>query len=149
MNHFALNTIQLQWALDKKFVGAQVCAIDKLELDENGIYIVNTDHRLGRHWVVMYVTDNIVEFFDSFGRHPKYIQNGHMFMQIIKATGKTLIVTSKRFQHNTSSVCGWYCLAYAYVRVRMDSVQTFNDMFSHDKYRNDQIAVVTVKTFYK
>jgi hypothetical protein len=146
--NLGLNTSQLQRTLDK-LGEAQVCAIDELELDKHGIYIVNTDCGPGRHWVIMYVTDNIIEFFDSFGRPPKFMQNGQMFMQAIKATGKTLLITSKRFQHNTSSVCGWYCLAYAYVRVRMDSVQTFYDMFSQDKHRNDQTVVAMVKMFYQ
>jgi hypothetical protein len=147
--NLGLKTSQLQQTLDKKFGEAQVCAIDQLKLSKNGIYIVNTDCGSGRHWVTMYVTDNIIEFFDSFGRPPKFLQTGHMFMQAIKATGKTLIVTSKRFQHNTSSVCGWYCLAYIYVRIRMDSVHRFYNMFSQDKHRNDQIVVSMVKLFYK
>ena len=149
MNHLSLNTTQLQQTLDKRVTGCTVCAIDKLELNNNGIYVVNTDCGFGRHWVVMFVTDNTVEFFDSFGRHPRFMQNGQLFMRAIESTDKILLVTSKRFQHDTSPLCGWYCLAYAYVRVKMDSVQPFYDIFSTDKHRNDKLVVFIVNQFYK
>ena len=125
-----------------------VCPVSELILDRNGIYVVNTDNDRGRHWIVFMVTDKTVEFFDSFGRDPRFIQNGHMFMNSIRKTKKTLIVTSKLLQHQTSNVCGWYCLAYAYVRVKMHSVQRFYDMFTSDLHRNDRFVMYLVKKLF-
>ena len=91
-----LKTGQLTSALTRK-LGQDfviVCAVHELELDTNGIYVVNTDTGHGRHWVVLYVIDTTVEFFDSFGRHPQQVQNGHIFMQCIG--DKILVVTSKK-----------------------------------------------------
>ena len=122
-----MKTSQLTHALlrtlGKDFV--TVCSVGELILDKNGIYVVNTDNDKGRHWIVIMVTDTTVEFFDSFGRDPRFIQNGPMFINSIRKTKKALIVTSKLLQHKTSYVCGWYCLAYSYVRVKVLSVQKF------------------------
>lgn len=145
-----LRTSELIEALRKRlgedFV--TVCPVNELVLNKNGIYVVNTDNRVGKHWVVIYVTTETVEFYDSFGRHPKFLQNGPMFMHTIHKTGKSLVVTSKAFQQHKSNVCGWYCLAYAFIRVKSNSVQKFYDMFSNDAKRNDQLIILLVKKLF-
>ena len=136
----------LQKGLANDFV--TVCPVNKLVLDKNGIYVVNTDNDKGHHWTLIFVTNTSVEFFDSFGRDPRFIQNGSMFMNSFYITNKTLIVTSKLLQHRTSYVCGWYCLAYAYIRVKTNSVQKFYDMFSKNLQRNDQFVVFLVMKLF-
>ena len=146
-----MRTSQLEPMLEKtlKDEFVTVCPVNELILDQHGIYVVNTDCSKGIHWVVLYVTNETVEFFDSFGRHPLHVQNGHMFMHSIRMSKKTLIVTSKGFQHKMSLVCGWYCLAYAYVRVKAKTVQKFYDMFTMDLLRNDKFVIFVVNTLYK
>ena len=122
-----------------------VCPVNLLNLDQNGIYVVNADCGKGRHWVVLYVRDKTVEFFDSFGRHPKDVQNGDLFMQCIG--DKTLVVTSKNVQHPISYVCGWYCLAYAMFRVKF-SLLKFYRLFTDDHCRNDDLVVYMVKKLF-
>jgi hypothetical protein len=133
---------ELQFVLLKWFSNTTVCTIDKLHLKE-GIYIVNTDCGTGRHWVALYVTDKSVEFFDSFGQHPKYIQNGVMFMKAIQHYGKPLIIHSKRLQHYSSKVCGVYCLAYVLMRAK-DCLSQFFAMFDGDRKLNDKTIVYIV-----
>ena len=122
-----------------------VCPVNMLDLDQNGIYVVNTDCGKGRHWVVLYVKDKTVEFFDSFGRNPKDVQNGDLFMQCIG--DKTLVVTSKNVQHPKSYVCGWYCLAYAMCRVKL-SLLKFYQLFTDNQCRNDDVVVYIVKKLF-
>jgi len=145
-----LRTSQLKCVLSRRLKEdfVTVCPVNELVLDKNGIYVVNTDCGRGCHWVVIYVTEKTVEFFDSFGRQPLHVQNGHLFKRCINATGKTLVVTSKCFQHKCSDVCGWYCLAYAYVRTKVNSVHKFYDMFTNDVLRNDKFVVYMVKKLY-
>ena len=128
-------TAALQRMLNKHFV--TVCPVYKLILDQNGIYVVNTDNDKGRHWIIIFVTDTAVEFFDSFGRDPRFIQNAPMFMHAIHQTKKTLIVTSKLLQHRSSYVCGWYCLCYAFIRTKTNSVHKFYEMFNDNLQRTD------------
>ena len=151
MNSFRLYGSQLKIALQRRLKEhfVTVCAVNELELKDNGIYVVNTDCLAGSHWILIYVTEMFIEVFDSFGRHQKYLQNGHLFMQIIKATDKKLIITSKHLQHHSSHVCGWYCLAYAYVRIRTNSVQSFYAMFKSDLVWNDKFVVFTVKRLFQ
>ena len=122
-----------------------VCPVNMLDLDKKGIYVVNTDCGKGRHWVVLYVQDQTVEFFDSFGRHPKDVQNGDLFMQCIG--DKTLVVTSKNVQHPKSYVCGWYCLAYAMCRVKFSLHKLFQ-RFTDNRLRNDHFVVYIVKKLF-
>lgn len=145
-----LRTSQLVVALERILLNqfVTVCRISDLDLNKNGIYVVNTDNNQGHHWTVFYVTDVYIEFFDSFGRDPKFIQNGPSFMQCIKKSKKILIVTSKPLQHKASHVCGYYCLAYAYIRVKLNSVDKFYDMFTMDLHRNDRFVVYMVKKLF-
>ena len=145
-----LRTSQLTFALESLLSDdfVTVCSIGELELNKNGIYVVNTDNYKGRHWTALFVTDATVEFFESFGREPRFIQNGLLFMQCIQKTKKTLVVTSKLFQDKLSQVCGWYCLAYAYIRVKLSSVEKFYDLFTNDFKRNDRFVVFLVKKLY-
>ena len=151
MNQFRLYGSQLTKALQRRLKEhfVTVCAVNQLELKDHGIYVVNTDCFEGCHWILIFVTEKTVEVFDSFGRHPKYLQNGHLFMKVINATDKKLIVTSKRLQHNSSHVCGWYCLAYAFVRVKTNSIQSFYTMFKSDLLWNDKFVIFIVKTLFQ
>ena len=97
----------LKRKLDKDFV--TVCPVNELILDRKGIYVVNTDNHVGRHWVVIFVTEKTVEFYDSLGRHPKFLQNGPMFMQSIHRTGKNITSDIKNLSALYKS-CLWILL---------------------------------------
>ena len=81
-----------------------------------------------KHWIALYIKDNVVDFFDSFGRPPIHF--------MLRFKGKHVIVHSKRLQHDESNVCGYYCLAFIYMKLKGNLSQFFQ-MFSEDKRLND------------
>ena len=75
---------------------------------KNGAYVINLDEYadVGTHWIILYVKNNEVIYFDSVGveRVPKEIKQftGH------KNT-KTNIF---RIQADNSIMCGYFCIGF-------------------------------------
>ena len=138
-----LNTLQLTLALRKhaqtasQFIG--VFARDKLPLiiDKNpAIIIANTDPstKSGSHWILFYFDNNgNVEYFDSLG---KTLTDYHKyFLKFIKNNCKYYYrVVKNRIQPVNTTLCGHYCLYYAYSRCveKTNKEQIINNMPSAD-----------------
>ena len=73
---------------------------------KDGAYIINLDEyeSIGTHWIALYVNDNDVAYFDSFGvEHiPKEIK------KII--VNKNIIANIYRKQAYNSIMCGYFAL---------------------------------------
>ena len=73
-------------------------------------YIINLDDIYspsnGTHWVVFYVDDDRIEYFDSYGLKPP---------QII-SENYDYIYNSSQLQSYESKACGYYCLYFIYHR---------------------------------
>ena len=75
---------------------------------KNGAYIINLDEYadIGTHWIVLYVKNNDVIFFDSFGAElaPKEIKKfiGH----------KNIKTNIYRIQTDNSIMCGYFCIEF-------------------------------------
>ncbi len=119
----ALNTLQMRYALKNNGVTrdafGDVYPLDGLgELHERPtLIIVNTDPQdmPGNHWLLFYFTDDsVVEMFDSLGRdiddYPPDIKT------FVSRFVKTTKVSRVRVQPSNTSLCGHYCLHYAYAR---------------------------------
>ena len=64
---FYQNGTQLSSKNEPKFNG--VYSRDNLLVIKDGTYIINLDEykSIGTHWIALYVNDNNVTYFDSFG----------------------------------------------------------------------------------
>ena len=142
MRTHELLKVMMLWELKD----VHVCPVNMLDLTQSGIYIVNTDCGPGKHWVAMYVTHDTVEFFCSFGHHPRTLQNGSMFMKAIQ--GKRLIVHSKWLQELNTRLCGVYCLAFVYSRSK-DKLLEFFNRFDDNRSLNNQKVVMFVNEAIK
>ena len=78
---------------------------------KNGTFVINFDEYrdIGTHWVVLYVNNKTIIYFDSFGvEHiPKEI------MKFIKSGfpgNKNLITNIYRIQAYDSIICGYFCI---------------------------------------
>ena len=75
---------------------------------KDGAYVINLDEYsyVGTHWIVLYVSNNEIIYFDSFGvEHvPKEIKNfiGH----------KNIKTNIFRIQSNNSIMCGYFCIGF-------------------------------------
>jgi hypothetical protein len=74
------------------------------------LLVCNTDpHDMpGRHWIAMYVSTGISEYFDSYGEPPLPI-----FERFLNKFGNRWIANEKKLQGILSSYCGHYCVFYA------------------------------------
>ena len=85
------------------------------------------------HWVALYIHNDTVEFFDSFGRNADYFNL--RFSHVVNH--------SKKLQHRKSKVCGYYCLGFIHALLKR-SLSEFWNMFSDDKLLNDERIVAYV-----
>ena len=146
-----MNTFQLWNALAtnpitrKKFGG--IFSKDTLKFVKEPLpqlIICNTDvsTQSGKHWILLYIDEKCLEYFDTLGNDINYY--GLELLHFLKLTKvKKYKRVPKRIQPINSSMCGEYCLYYAYARCRgesmasilvtMPSMQTLSS-FIHDIY---------------
>ena len=98
--------IQKYYENETKF--ASVYSRKNLSKIKDRAYIKNLDEyeSIGAHWIALYVNDNNVTYFDSFGvEHiPKIIKKfiGH----------KNIITSIYKIQAYDSIMCGYFCIGF-------------------------------------
>ena len=96
--------IQKYYQNEPKFNG--VYSRDNLQKIKDGAYITNLDEYsdIGTHWVALYIQNNDVTYFDSFGVEP-------IPKEIITFIGNQNIKTNIfRIQAYDSIMCGYFCI---------------------------------------
>ena len=80
-------------------------------MPKNGAYVINLDEYadVRTHWIALYVKDNEVTCFDSFGVE-------HITKKIRKFIGNKNIKTNIfRIQADNSIMCGHFCIGFIYL----------------------------------
>ena len=76
---------------------------------KDGAYIINLDEYsdIGTHWVALYVHNNDVTYFDSFGVE-------HFPKEIKAFIDRSLSTTTNifRIQAYNSTMCGYFCIGF-------------------------------------
>ena len=138
-----MNTTQLQCAMDSdpamKEYQRKVFALDqfkKAKLSERGIYICNeqTSQNPGSHWFLIITELDKVYFIDSFAQSPKYFG----IERKINKLKKPVAALSDIIQNPFSTLCGEYCLFFAYHLSRNINLKNVINFFTSDSVRNDQ-----------
>jgi hypothetical protein len=143
------NILKSKPSTAKYFKG--VYPIDRLPaLNDFPCYIiVNTSHSSVNHghWVLIYFKDseNVI-FFDSFGRHPKNVNNGHILYSYIR--NYNVHYSEYILQSKLSSVCGYYCIYVAYNICNNISLHSMFCMFSKEVDYNDVLIVTKVQSIF-
>ena len=115
---------------------------------KNGAYVINLDeyYDIGIHCVALYVNNNIVIYFYSFGfEHiPKEI------MKLIARTSsfglgsrrKKIITNIYRIQGYDSIMCGYFCIGFINFMFNGKSLTDYTNLFSpNDFNKNDDIIL--------
>ena len=106
---------------------------DNLSKIKDGEYIINLDEYsdIGTHWVVLWVNNNNIIYFDSFGVEPipkeiiKFIENRNI---------KTNIFRIQAYD----SICGYFCIGFIDFMFKGKSLTDYTNAFSaNDFKRND------------
>ena len=80
---------------------------DNLSKIKDGAYVINLDEYsdIGTHWIALYVKNNVVTYFDSFGVE-------HIPKEIIKLIKNRNIKTNIfRIKAYDLIMCGYFCIA--------------------------------------
>ena len=101
-------------------------------------YVINLDEYadVGTHWIALYVKDNEITYFDSFGLE-------HVPKKIKKFIGHKNIKTNIfRIQADDSIMCGYGCIGFIDFMFAGKSLIDFTSLFSpYDFKKNGDIIM--------
>ena len=104
----------------------------------DGAYVVNLDEYsdIGTHWIALYVKNNVVTYFDSFGVV-------HIPKEIIKfinraSQNKNIVTNIFRIQGHDSIMWGYFYIGLIDFTFKGKSLTDYTNLFSPDDFkRND------------
>ena len=130
------NFLQKYYQNEPNFNG--VYSRNNLPKIKDGANVINLDdHKaIGTHWIALYVNDNNVTYFDSFGVE-------HIPKEIKKLIGNKYITTNiYRIQEYDSIMCGYFCIGFIYFILKGKSLLEYTNLFSPNDYeKNDKIIL--------
>ena len=129
--------IQGYYRIEPKF--NRVFSRDNLpNIIKNSAYVINLDeyHDIGTHWVALYVNNQTVTYFDSFGVE-------HIPKEIMKFIGnKNKITNIFRTQAYDSIMYGYFCIGFINFMFKGNSLTDLTNLFSpHDFRKNNDIIL--------
>ena len=115
-----------------------------LETRRPSLYVINTDKRSGPglHWTVLHLPsekNDPPEFFDSLAETPSHY-NASIENYLIRH-GPQYNIIKDRIQGKYSSVCGNYCVLFAYFRCRGYSLEQFVSNFDRNDVDMNDVMV--------
>ena len=105
---------------------------------KDGAYIINLDEYsdIGTHWIALYVKNNVVTYFDSFGvEHipteiKTFIKNRNIKANIF------------RIQAYDSIMCRYFCIAFIDFMFKGKSLTEYTNLFApNDFKKNDDTSL--------
>ena len=105
---------------------------------KDGAYVINLDEYsdVGTHWVTLYLLNNNVTYFDSFGVE-------HIPKEIIKLINNKNIKTNIfRIQAYDSIMWRYFCIGFINFMLKGKTLTDFTSLFSpYDFDKNDNIIL--------
>ena len=120
--------IQKYYQNDPRFNG--LYSWDNLPKIKNEAYIITLDEYsdIGSHWIALYVQNNDVTFFDSFGAE-------HIPEEIRKFIRNRSIKTNIfRIQAYDSIMCGYFCIGFIDFMLAGKTLTEFTNLFSPNNF---------------
>ena len=105
---------------------------------KDGTNIINLDEYsdIGTHWVILYVQNNDVTYFDSFGvKHiPKEIKT---FI-----SNKNIKTNIFRIQAYDSIMCGYFCIEFIDFMLAGKTLTDFTNLFSPNNFKKNNDIIL-------
>ena len=128
--------IQKYYQIEPKLNG--VYSRNILSKIKDGAYIINLDKfkSIVTHWIALYVSDNEIKYFYSFGvEHiPKEIK------KII--ANKNIIANIYRIQANDWIMCRYFCIGFIDFMLKGKSLLDYTNLFSPDEYEKNNKMIL-------
>ena len=100
---------------------------------KDGAYVINLDKYsdIGAHWIALYVKNNDITYFDSFGvEHiPKEIK------PFIK--NKNIKINVFRIQAYDSIMCGYSCIGFIDFLLKEKTLTEYTNLFSPNDFKRN------------
>ena len=129
--------IQKYYPNESRFNG--VYSRDNLPKIKDGAYVMNLDEYsdIRTHWVALYVHNNDVTYFDSFG--VEHIPKG-----IKEFIDRSLSITTNifRIQAYDSIMCRYFCIGFIDFMLAGKTLTEYANLFSPNNFKkNDDIVL--------
>ena len=109
---------------------------------KDGAYVINLDEYsdIGTHWIALYVKNNVVTYFDSFGvEHiPKEIKT------FIK--NRNIKTNIFRIQAYDSKMCGYFTIAFIDFMFKGKSFTEYRNLFSPNNFKKNDDTILNYFT---
>ena len=127
--------IQKYYQNESRFNG--VYSRENLPKIKDGAYVINLDEYsdIGTHWVALYINNNSVTYFDSFGVE-------HIPKEIKEFIVHSLSITTNifRIQAHGSIMCGCFCVGFIDFMLAGKTLTELKNLFSSNDFKkNDDI----------
>lgn len=120
------------------------CLIVRTRKKEFG-FITNTENHEsgGLHWNGWFVRNNVIYFFDSYGRPPTDAVFPHEYRDILLKY-RQFKYFKYRIQSFNTHTCGYYCIHFILYFSMGLNFENLRNCYTGDVEKNDIIAVKTV-----
>ena len=141
--------IQKYYQNEPRFNG--IYSRDNLTEIKDGAYVINLDEYSdnGTHWFALYVHNNYVTYFDSFGvEHiPKEIKVFIDRPSSSASHNKNIKTNLFKIQAYDSIMCGYLCIGFIDFMLASKTLTEFTNLFSpNDFKKNNDIILNYFKT---
>ena len=105
---------------------------------KGGAYVINLDEYsdIGTHWIALYVKNNDITYFDSFGvehipkENKTFIKNKNVKTNIFK------------IQAYDSIMCGYFCVGFINFLLRGKSSTEYTNLFSPNDFKKNDDTIL-------
>ena len=115
-----------------------VFILETIYLIKDGAYVIILDEHsdIGTHWIALYVKNNDITYFDSFGVE-------HISREI-KAFIKIRNIKTNifRIQAYDSIMCGYFCIGFINSMLKGKSLTEYTNLFSPDDFKKNDDAIL-------
>ena len=123
-------------------------SIDNIPVFNDDVFsiIINLSkqNEIGTHFIAVYVLENKIIYFDSFGNQ----LNNSSLKRYLKKYKKPIILSKIQIQNLLSSHCGFFCIAFILCIENGITLDDFLKKFYRKKlHLNDYICVKIIKIF--
>ena len=104
---------------------------------KDGAYVINLDEYsdIGTHWIALYVKNNDITYFDSFGVE-------HIPKEI-KAFIKNRNIKTNIFRIQAyDSMCGYFCIAFIDFMFKGKTLTEYTNLFSPNNFKKNNDTVL-------
>ena len=139
MPPYNLTNFEIQKCYQKEPRLNEVHFRDKLpDKIKDGAYVINSAEYsdIGTHWIALYLLNNNITYFDSFGVEP-------ILKEIKIFVDKFIVVTNTfRIQAYVSVMCGYFCIGFTGFMLAGKTLTDFTNLFSPNNFnKNDDIVL--------